>query len=119
MALVWEFEKYPTRYRVPGEAELNTGVATDGKGIWREFDKKYQELFNEAIFNGVPYGRYSWNYGSAPPDGANPQNRTLQGIVWYTVDFHRMTQTNETNGFVRRIRVIRILRPSSSDQRLV
>jgi hypothetical protein len=88
MVTVWEYEK--------------------SKGLWAAMKPGFGEALTHYLSVGHAGITWSENYGPQAPEGEWQWN--LTGWVPYAIDFQAMTQTNQQNNVVRRVRCVHIIR---------
>ena len=83
--VVWEFEKYPN--------------------YWVAMDIEFSAALTLMFFSSKAGAHYDYNYGFPSPE-SRQHPRMLTGIVPYTIDSNKMTQMNDRNEVVKRIRLV-------------
>ena len=83
--VVWEFEKYPN--------------------YWVAMDIEFSAALTLMFFSSKAGAHYVHDYGFPSPE-SRQHPRMLTGIVPYTIDSNKMTQMNDRNEVVKRIRLV-------------
>ena len=82
----------PSAARLPMEPGKVVWQVDETRGRWRDFPRDLNAEVEQIHADGRDGVKYDW-----PPIGGKVQTR-------YTINFHTLQQTNESNGFIRRVR---------------